>query len=67
MADQVRILPADDDAPRMPVPDGVPLPQRYWAILTIALGLTLAVLDGSSRSQPSRATCTPRPRHRSGW
>jgi len=27
--------------------DGVPLPQRYWAILTIALGLTLAVLDGS--------------------
>ena len=29
------------------VPDGVPLPQRYWAILTIALGLTLAVLDGA--------------------
>ncbi len=27
--------------------DGVPLPQRYWAILTIALGLTLAVLDGA--------------------
>jgi MFS transporter, DHA2 family, multidrug resistance protein len=25
----------------------VPLPQRYWAILTIALGLTLAVLDGA--------------------
>ena len=24
-----------------------PLPQRYWAILTIALGLTLAVLDGA--------------------
>jgi MFS transporter, DHA2 family, multidrug resistance protein len=33
--------------PRLPVLDGVPLPQRYWAILTIALGLTLAVLDGS--------------------
>ena len=31
----------------MPLPDGVPLPQRYWAILTIALGLTLAVLDGA--------------------
>ena len=31
----------------VPVPDGVPLPQRYWAILTIALGLTLAVLDGA--------------------
>src|ERR1700723_3530530 len=28
-------------------PDGIPLPQRYWAILTIALGLTLAVLDGA--------------------
>jgi MFS transporter, DHA2 family, multidrug resistance protein len=27
--------------------DGVPVPQRYWAILTIALGLTLAVLDGA--------------------
>jgi MFS transporter, DHA2 family, multidrug resistance protein len=35
------------EAPRIPVPDGVPLPQRYWAILTIALGLTLAVLDGA--------------------
>ena len=33
--------------PVVPVPDGVPLPQRYWAILTIALGLTLAVLDGA--------------------
>jgi DHA2 family multidrug resistance protein-like MFS transporter len=29
-----------------PVNDGVPMPQRIWAILTIALGLTLAVLDG---------------------
>src|SRR6195952_4809918 len=27
-------------------PDGVPMPQRMWAILTIGLGLTLAVLDG---------------------
>jgi DHA2 family multidrug resistance protein-like MFS transporter len=27
--------------------DGVPLPQRYWAILTIALGLVMAVLDGA--------------------
>ncbi len=27
--------------------DGVPLPQRYWAITTILLGLTLAVLDGA--------------------
>jgi DHA2 family multidrug resistance protein-like MFS transporter len=30
----------------IPPPDGVPMPQRMWAILTVALGLTLAVLDG---------------------
>ena len=31
-----------------PVPsDGLPIPQRYWGILTIALGLTMAVLDGA--------------------
>ena len=34
-------------APHVAVPDGVPIPQRYWAILAIALGLTLAVLDGA--------------------
>ena len=33
--------------PHPAVDDGLPLPQRYWAILTIALGLTLAVLDGA--------------------
>jgi DHA2 family multidrug resistance protein-like MFS transporter len=27
--------------------DGLPPPQRYWAILTIALGLILAVVDGA--------------------
>jgi DHA2 family multidrug resistance protein-like MFS transporter len=27
--------------------DGLPLPQRYWAILTIALGIILAVVDGA--------------------
>jgi len=27
-------------------PDGVPMPKRIWAIATVALGLTLAVLDG---------------------
>lgn len=30
--------------------DGVPLPQRYGAILTIVLGLTMAVLDGAIAS-----------------
>ncbi len=28
-------------------PDGLPTPSRYWAILTIGLGLTLAVLNGA--------------------
>jgi DHA2 family multidrug resistance protein-like MFS transporter len=27
--------------------DGLPLPQRYWAITTVALGIAMAVLDGS--------------------
>ena len=27
--------------------DGLAVPQRYWAILTIALGLAMAVLDGA--------------------
>lgn len=27
--------------------DGLAVPQRYWAILTIGLGLTMAVLDGA--------------------
>ncbi len=27
--------------------DGLPLPQRYWAILTIVLGIVMAVLDGA--------------------
>ncbi|HEX4260375.1 MAG TPA: MFS transporter [Acetobacteraceae bacterium] len=31
----------------MEATDGLPLPQRTWAILTIMLGLTMAVLDGA--------------------
>ena len=27
--------------------DGLPLPRRYWAILTIALGITMAVMDSA--------------------
>src|ERR1700744_6115600 len=27
--------------------DGLPLPQRYWAIVTIALGITMSVIDGA--------------------
>ena len=29
------------------ISDGLPLPQRYGAILTIVLGLAMAVLDGA--------------------
>jgi DHA2 family multidrug resistance protein-like MFS transporter len=28
-------------------PDGLPLPHRHWSILTIALGLIMAVVDGA--------------------
>ncbi len=28
-------------------PDGLPIPRRYWALLALALGTTLAVLDGA--------------------
>jgi len=34
-------------SPTIEHPDGLPLPQRAWAILTIALGLVLAVMDGA--------------------
>ena len=27
--------------------DGLPLPRRNWAVVTIALGLTMAVMDGA--------------------
>ncbi len=28
-------------------PDGLPFPQRFWAIVTIALGITMAVMDSA--------------------
>ncbi|WP_206953400.1 MFS transporter [Trinickia acidisoli] len=31
----------------MEADSGIPVPQRYWAIVVIALGITLAVLDGA--------------------
>jgi DHA2 family multidrug resistance protein-like MFS transporter len=33
--------------PEVSIEDGLPMPGRYWAILTIALGLILAVLNGA--------------------
>ncbi len=47
MADQPSLVARIAEPARIAVQDGVPLPQRYWAILAIALGLTLAVLDGA--------------------
>ncbi len=34
-------------APDLPPQDGVPTPQRYWAIATIGLAVSLAVMDGA--------------------
>ncbi len=33
--------------PSMTHPDGLPVPQRYWAIVAIGLGITLAVMDSA--------------------
>ena len=36
------------------IQDGLPLPSRYWAILSIALGLTVSVLDDVPGVGPTR-------------
>jgi DHA2 family multidrug resistance protein-like MFS transporter len=36
-----------DTVPAAPMPDGLPTPQRYWAMAAILLGITLSVLDAS--------------------
>ena len=33
--------------PQNAVTDGLPTPRRYWAVVSIGLGITLAVLDGA--------------------
>lgn len=38
--------PGTDDRP-CAVEDGLPVPRRHWSVLTLALGITLAVLDTS--------------------
>jgi DHA2 family multidrug resistance protein-like MFS transporter len=39
---------ADSSTAADPAVDaGLPVPQRYWAMLTVILGITMAVLDGS--------------------
>src|SRR3979411_3220852 len=30
-----------------PYPDGLPVPRRYWAIVTIVLAISMSVLDSS--------------------
>ena len=39
----MKLFPAVTGIPE----DGVPIPQRYWAVLTIALAVGLAVIDGA--------------------
>ncbi|MCL1486181.1 MAG: MFS transporter [Marinobacter sp.] len=36
-----------DDPGHLSQEDGLPLPRRYWAILTTALGIGMAVMDGA--------------------
>ncbi|WP_153099916.1 MFS transporter [Paraburkholderia hayleyella] len=44
----LRPTPAASSAVRVPSAEpGLAVPQRYWAILVVALGVTLAVLDGA--------------------
>lgn len=45
----VPILPAMSDTalPAKPTRDGLPIPQRYWAMATMAVAVTMAVLDGA--------------------
>jgi DHA2 family multidrug resistance protein-like MFS transporter len=38
---------AEASESKLSMEDGIPLPQRTWAILTIALGITMAVMDSA--------------------
>ena len=60
----------------MEVSDGLAVPQRYWAMLTVTLAVTMAVLDGAiaNIALPTIAvdlqttpaeSINPRTRHRS--
>lgn len=40
-------IPEDQDSYAKIQADGLPLPQRYGAILTIIIGISMAVLDGA--------------------
>lgn len=47
MPDASTLAQTDTDAHTAAPQDGLPAPRRYWAVLAIWLGLTLAVLDGA--------------------
>lgn len=36
-----------DEKTNQQVPDGIPVPARYWAVLAIGMGVTVSVLDGA--------------------
>src|SRR6185437_9874300 len=44
---QLKSPPYPMSTARIEHADGLPQPQRNWAILTIALGLVMSVIDGS--------------------
>jgi DHA2 family multidrug resistance protein-like MFS transporter len=41
------VQPGSPILPTIVHPDGLPKPQRYWAMLAIAIGITMAVLDSA--------------------
>jgi len=40
-------LPTERDQPHTVLADGLPLPQRYWAMITVGLAVTMSTLDSS--------------------
>src|SRR4051812_312526 len=41
------MLPTSSDSSGPAVPDGLPVPRRYWAALAIWLAIAMSVLDGA--------------------
>ena len=35
------------DSPSHAAPDGIPMPQRIWAVLAVSIGIVMAMLDGA--------------------
>jgi hypothetical protein len=47
------------DAPMDPAKhNGLPVPQRCWAVFTVAVAITMSVLDGAMTPSPAIECCT---------